>query len=196
MLGQKFPELEAVASVYLPGGVAYVQEFKVAEDGIIEMPRIISGYILEEDVYIAALSELNFHFVNTHFQHPDDVLDEDRGAELGWEEMSGRLETYMEWLYGSAGSIRNLTGTELAGAVQVYDSLEVLRQETDTSLKLMLEGFHDQAWLMLRISEGSPGQVQGGQLTRLQEGLYLLQADSPEVEIELEKRGHLTEEGK
>ena len=187
MLGSEFPDLTAIASVYLPGDVAYVQEFEVAEDGIIETPRIISGYILEEDMYVSALSELNFHFVNTHFQHPDDVLDEDRGAELGWEEMFGRLEKYMEWLYGSAGSIRNLTGTELAGAVQVYDSLEVLRQETDTSLKLVLEGFHDQAWLMVRINEGTPGQVQGGQLTRLQEGLYLLQADSPEVEIALEK---------
>ena len=50
-----------------------------------ETPRIISGYIFEPDVYVAALSELNFHLVNTHFQHPDDVLDEDRGAKLGWK---------------------------------------------------------------------------------------------------------------
>ena len=102
MLAEEFPDLVAVASLYLPGDVAYIQEFEVAEDGIVETPRIISGYIFEPDVYVAALSELNFHLVNTHFQHPDDVLDKDRGAKLGWEEMYGRISQYMEWLYDSA----------------------------------------------------------------------------------------------
>ena len=185
LISEEFPEIRAIASVYLPGGVSYSQEFQVAEDGIVETPRIISGYIMEPDIYMAAVSELNFHFVNTHFQHPDDVLDEDRGAELGWQEMYSRLSDYLEWLYGSAGSIRNLTGTELAGAVQVYDMLEVKRSWTEQGLKLDLEGFKDEAWLMLRFNDGTPEEVTGGTLEELLDGLYLLRADSPEVEIEM-----------
>ncbi len=61
-----------------------MQEFEVADDGIVEQPRIISGAILDDYMQMAALSELNMHFVNTHFMHPDDLLDEDRGAALGW----------------------------------------------------------------------------------------------------------------
>lgn len=185
MLAEEFPDLTAVASLYLPGEVAYIQEFEEAEDGIIETPRIISGYILEADSYMAALSELNFHLVNTHFQHPDDVLDEDRGADLGWKEMFARLTDYTEWLYGSAGSIRNLTGTELAGAVQIYDRLEIKRTELEGMLRLDLEGFRDEAWLLVRFNTGTPGTVNGGTLEKLQDGLYLLQADSPEIEIEI-----------
>ena len=58
------------------------RNFEVAKDGIVEQPRIISGAIIDNYMKMAALSELNMHFVNSHFIHPDDLLDEDRGAAL------------------------------------------------------------------------------------------------------------------
>lgn len=185
MLSQEFPELTAIASLYLPGGCAYIQEFEVAEDGIVETPRIISGYLLEEDSYIAALSELNFHYVNSHFQHPDDVLDEERGAKEGWKKLFSNLSEYMAWLYDAAGPIRNLTGTEFAAAVQIYDNLQVKRTETATGLGLRLEGFKDEAWLMLRINTGTPEEIQGGTLEKLQGNLYLLKAEDPDIQIKI-----------
>ena len=136
---------------------------------------------------IVALSELNFHFVNTHFQHPDDALDEDRGAELGWEKMFANLSEYVDWLYTSAPEIRNLTGTELAAAVQIYDDLWVERKYEENTLTLELGNFRKEAWLMVRINEGTPGEVKGGELEKLQEGLYLLRADQAQVSIEIEK---------
>lgn len=182
-------DVRAIASVYLPSydGIPYEQEFEVAGDGVIETPRVISGYLLDDYMQVVALSELNFHFVNSHFQHPDDALDADRGAELGWEEMYGRLSDYVEWLYGAAPGIRSLTGTEFAAAVQTYDSLTVERQLSAQDLTLTLDGFQKEAWLMVRINEGTPGEVEGGTLTRLQEGLYLLEAEKPIVKIVLEK---------
>ena len=92
----------------------------VSEDGVIETPRIISGCVIDDYMEIAALSELNFHFINSHFQHPDDVLDPDRGAEQGWEAMFARLTEYVDWLYTAAPDLRNLTGSEMAAAVQRY----------------------------------------------------------------------------
>ena len=111
----------------------------------------------------------------------------DRGADLGWEELFRRISEYTEWLYTSAPTIRNLTGTELAAAVQQYDYLTVDRTLTEHSLELTLGGFGTQAWLMVRINEGEPGTVTGGELTKMAEGLYLLQADEEQVTIELVK---------
>lgn len=187
MLAEDFPQIRTVASVYLPGDLAYEQEFEVAEDGIIDTPRVISGYVLDDYMRLAAMSELNFHYVNTHFQHPDDVLDVDRGADLGWEELYRKISDYTEWLYTSAPSIRNLTGIELAAAVQQYDYLTVDRTLTDTSLELDLGGFGTEAWLMVRINEGEPGAVTGGELEKTADGLYILRADEPHVAIELVK---------
>ena len=80
ILAEDFLDIQAVASIfYFEGEYEYSQDFAVAgEDGIIETPRIISGLIIDPYMETAALSELNFHFVNSHFLHPDDVLDEDR----------------------------------------------------------------------------------------------------------------------
>ena len=180
-------DVKAIASIYLPDweGIAYSQEFEVGDDGIIETPRIISGYIFDDYTYLAALSELNFHYVNSHFQHPDDTLYEDRGADLGWEEMYDRLSNYTEWLYTAAPDIRNLTGTEFAAAVQIYDQLQVKREYTEHNIKLELGGFQNEAWLMIRMNEGVPGKVEGGNLEKLMDDLYLLKASESLVEIEI-----------
>ncbi len=185
MLHEQFPQIKVVASTYLADGVCYDQEFEVAEDGVVETPRIISGYILPEFAYLSALLELNYRFVNTHFQHPDDVLDEDRGADLGWAEMSRRLNSYMDWLKQAAPDIRDLTGTELAGATQRYFNLQVEQTVSEDTLTIALGGFADEAWLLVRLNGHSAGQVRGGQLTELQEGLYLLKAESGEIVVEL-----------
>lgn len=83
VLVNNFPQIRTIASNYFGGEMAYEQEFGVAEDGIVEQPRITAGAILDDYTKMVALSELNLHLVSNHFLHPDDLLDEDRGAALG-----------------------------------------------------------------------------------------------------------------
>ena len=184
MLAKDFPEIRTIASNYFTGEFAYVQEFEVAKDGIVEQPRIISGAIIDNYMKMAALSELNMHFVNSHFIHPDDLLDEDRGAALGWEKMKGNLADYMDWLVDSAPSLRQLTGSELSGAIQRYGAVTFTKTVTERSIELKLKNFYDEAYFMVRINEGTPGEVSGGKLTHLTGNLYLLQAKKPTVTIE------------
>ena len=184
MLADSYPEIKAIASVYLPIDPAYGQEFSVSEDGIVQTPRIISGYVQDEYNYIAAFSELTFHYVNTHFQHPDDVLDEDRGAALGWEKMFSNLCDYMKWLNKAAPDLRNLTGSELGGSVQRYDYIEFTQESTENGIRLHLENFYDEAYFLLRLncSDRMPS-IEGGSITEVAEDLYLIGAVQPEVEL-------------
>ena len=184
MLAEDFPQIRTIASNYFTGEFAYVQEFEVAEDGIVEQPRIISGAIIDSYMKMAALSELNMHFVNSHFIHPDDLLDEDRGAALGWEKLKGNLSDYMDWLDDSAPSLRQLTGSELSGAIQRYGAVTFTKTMTDQAIKLELDNFYDEVYFMVRINEGTPGDVSGGKLTHLTGNLYLLKAKEPTVTIE------------
>ena len=186
ILAEDFLDVKAVASIYFTGEFEYEQEFEVAADGVVETPRVISGYVLDSYMQIAALSELNMHFVSSHFQHPDDTLDEDRGAALGWETMRNNLDNYMDWLYTSAPMIRNLTGTETAGAVQRYYYLDSQVKRMENEIHISLFHFQDEGWLFVRINEGAPAGVQGGELTELADGLYLLRADESEITIRLE----------
>ena len=183
LLREKFPEIRSIASNYFSGEFAYVQEFETAEDGIVEQPRIISGAVIDDYMQMAALSELNMHFVNSHFMHPDDLLDEDRGAALGWEKLKKRLDEYMTWLNESAEELRNLTGSELAGAVQRYGALTVDKEITEKEIRLHLGHLYDEAYLMVRINEGKPGEVTGGELVNITGNLYLLRAEERDVVI-------------
>ncbi|MCD8325643.1 MAG: DUF2194 domain-containing protein [Lachnospiraceae bacterium] len=184
LLAEEFDQVVAIASVYLPGDLAYEQEFEVAEDGMVETPRTISGYLLGDHAQLTALSELNFHYVSSHFQHPDDVMDVDRGAEMGWENMFSNLVEYVDWVYtASEGEIRSLTGSEMAAAVQRFYYVDVESNYTEEGLALSLDNFYDEAWLMIRFNDWEPGEVTGGELTLLTGNLYLLEAAESQVTI-------------
>lgn len=190
MLASDFPEIKTIASIYIPGEVAYAQDYQVEDNGLISTPRVISGYVLDDYMRIVALSELNLHFVNSHFQHPDDVLDVDRGAELGWEKMFENLSDYVDWLYSSAPEIRSMTGSEIAAAVQRYDYIELERVDKPWGIQLDLRNFYDEAWLMLRLNDGQViAHVTGGEVTQLNDTLYLVRADAERVEIRFRLRG-------
>ena len=116
VIGRDIPEIRAIASTYLPSDskLPYVQEFGVADDGIVEAPRIVSGGMVGDDyMRLAAESELNMHFVSTHFMHPDDMLDPDRGAKEGWVVYRKGLENYLDWLEASDGYGMRVRGAAL-----------------------------------------------------------------------------------
>lgn len=192
IIGEDVPQIRAIASMAFPpdSSLEYVQEFGVAADGVVEAPRIVSGSMVNNSyMRLAAVSELNMHYVSTHFMHPDDLLDEDRGAKEGWETYRKVLEDYLDWLEQSAPSIRMQTGTECAAAVQRFSGLTVSMATSDDSWDLRLGNLIDQGWLMFRANSGTPGRVRGGSLTKLTGNLYLLKATSATVHIERKTGG-------
>lgn len=192
VIGRSVPQIRTVASTYLPDGshLPYVQEFGVASDGVVEEPRIVSGSMVGDSyMHMAAVSELNMHFVSTHFMHPDDLLDPDRGAAEGWAVYRDGFERYLRWLEKSAPSIRMQTGSGTAAAIQRYSGLTVDLKTHQRDWTLDLGNFTDEAWLMFRANNGVPGAVDGGSITHLVGNLYLLKATSGTVRIE-RKQGH------
>lgn len=194
IIGEDMPQIRAIASMAFPpdSSLEYVQEFGVAADGVVEAPRIVSGSMVNNSyMRLAAVSELNMHYVSTHFMHPDDLLDEDRGAKEGWETYRKGLEDYLDWLEQSAPSIRMQTGTECAAAVQRFSGLTVSMATSDDSWDLHLGNLIDQGWLMFRANSGTPGRVRGGSLTKLTGNLYLLKATSVTVHIKRKTGGEV-----
>lgn len=185
VLVEEIPEIKTIASNYFPGDFAYDQEFEWASDGMVEQPRIISGGMLDDFMQLAAFSELNMHFVNSHFIHPDDTLDVDRGAELGWAVLKSNLEHYISWLKAAAPDLRDLTGSQLSGAIQRYSALVPKQKNTATGIEWTFDHFYDEVYLFVRINEGQVGShVNGGTLTHLTGNLYLLKARQAKVTMD------------
>ena len=186
MLLESFPEIKTLSGIYLPDDVldfALLQEYEVDENGVVDQPRIVSGCILDDFMTMGAFSELNMHYVNNHFTHPDDAMDPDRGAEFGWKTLKNRFDSYMNWLYTSAPNLRNFTGTEFSAAVQRFAAVAPETEVLEDKMELHIGNFYDDAQFLVRFNEKEPGVVTGGRLTLLTGNLYLLEADRNEVTI-------------
>ncbi len=186
MLKDSFPQINTISGEYIDDIFGLYQEFGIGQDGLIDLPRIVSGYNLDETSCWTALSELNFHYINSHFIHPDDVFDIERSMGKTWEELRDGYGDYLKWLYEAAKGIRNMTAQQAAMAVQRYSNLSVKRTIQDDKYVIDIGGFYDEAWFLIRFSDRMPGYVDGGYIENISNGLYLLHALDDNVVITLE----------
>ena len=180
------PEIRTVASTYFPDEFAWTQEFGVEENGLVSQPRFVSGAIMKDYDRMVALSELNMHYVFNHFIHPDDLLDEDRGAELGWEKLKENLYWMFDWLFETAPELRRLTGSQLSAEIQRWTQLTVDMKVSDDRIDIELGNFVDECSLFIRINKGTPGTLEGGVLTEITDTLYLITASEKNLTLTLE----------
>ena len=140
---------------------------------------------MDDYTYLIAFSELNFHYVQSHFMHPDDVLDEDRGAALGWGTLHDNLEEYLSYIYTAAPNIEDVTGSGMADKVEDYTLLTINRQESEQGISFDIGGFLEEATFMVRLNSSCGKQltVTGAEYEKLTENLYVLRANQPHVVI-------------
>ena len=165
VLMKTVPTLTAISGVYLPenGIRARVQEYRENEDGSVSVPRVTSGFSMGSYIRSIAAFELSLHGVFSHFIHPDDVLDEERGALLGWEQLRTDFDDALTDISGAYPALRWCTATEAAGAVQRYARVRVEREWEQGNLALRLAPFYDEVWLCLW-SEEAPKEVSGAEV--------------------------------
>ena len=186
-LPEVLTDLKVIASVYLPDEdvPAYVQEYEEAPDGIIEYPRITSGYAPSDFMRWAQANELWLHYAAGHFVHPDDVLDSYRSGGKTWLEMRETLDEYLLWLFSAMPNARNLTATEGGMAVQRYARVHPEYECERDACNIHLKDFYDEVWLMMR-TEQTPKSISSGSFIEVMDHLYLIEADTENFRIEFE----------
>jgi len=180
--------IRVISGVYLhkEGVSALVQEFSEEEDGTISVPRISSGFVADGYSNFITAQELLLHGVFSHFIHPDDILDETRGAKLGWDEMYRQFSGMISSIVSAYPQLRFSTSSEGAAAVQRYDRLGLNRAETENGLTVNLSNFYNTAWLALRTRQ-IPLSIEGGELFKVSEGFYWIRADAAKVSVRWEE---------
>ncbi|MFC5469425.1 DUF2194 domain-containing protein [Cohnella suwonensis] len=185
-LKKSIPNLAVIASIYNEdaSGKGYVQEYKIADDGILEMPRISSGYLMEPSdrwASAGALTSLG-HF--SHFLHPDDMFDPERSRDLDWkklyesyDEMLSRLDKTYPWL-------RAMTSTEAANdmAYELASSVEWTRN--DDTIRGVIEPFKKQAYFFIRTDKHFKS-LEGCDVQKIDDGTYLITARKADFTLKL-----------
>lgn len=190
VLRETLPSVRVISGLYLreAGNNALVQEFGEEIDGSISVPRLSSGFIPTEYNRMVIASEMAFHGVYSHFIHPDDVLDEARGAASGWRAMYAGFQEMLQTMVDTYPAIRFVTAADGAAAVQRYERLGITREMEEDHLRITLTNLEDEAWLSLR-THRKILSVEGATLHPVSEQEYWLQAERDVIVVRWEEPG-------
>ena len=160
-----------------------VQEFTVLENGTVYCPRLTADMQMEDSEWWLQINELNYHYVESNFIHPDDILDEERSDGGDFSHMLLGYKEMIEWnqRYGLVTS----TISECGAAVQRYFNLNYIQTLEGNNMNIEVDGLIDTAYMMLRLNGKKPISMSGGSYTKLSENVYVLKIDKKSVNIKL-----------
>lgn len=183
MLKETLPDLLVISSLYSEDGSkrSYVQEFEVANDGVVEMPRISSGYFPTATNRWEIANAITSLGVFSHFVHPDDVISDDR-SNGGWSETFEQFEQFIDYYYVTYPWLRAMTTTNAA-----YNQAETLHnlvqfEEEDDKISGSLERFVHDRYFILRTTNKIK-HVENGSFEKIDSNTYLICANAQNFTI-------------
>lgn len=180
---RRFEDVRILAGVYIGTDDQLVQEFEVLENNVVQVPRLTADMQMEDSEWWLQVNELNYHYYESNFIHPDDILDEERsdGGDL-----SAMLESYEQMIVWNQNYVlRTSTISEAAGAVQRYANLTVSQYSDSNGLRIHIDGLIDCAWLMMR-TDKVPSKATGCTVIKIDDGVYILEVTQSDAEIQWE----------
>lgn len=185
-LKKGWPDIAVISSLYGEdsSGISYVQEYEIAEDGILEMPRVTSGYLEGKFERWAEASMITALGIFSHFIHPDDLLNTERSGGLKWEKLYEKFADMMARLDKTYPWLRPMTSTEAASSMAELLSSSVNWNRSGQTLHGSIQPYRSDAFFILRTEQTIRSQ-EGCTVRKIDEGTYLITAGRAEFSIEL-----------
>ena len=174
-LKKELPGLETVASIYynnLEEG-SYDQEFEVAEDGVVEYPRLTYGFLKDELNDWAVLNGVNELGVVSHFCHPDDTLDIERNKGKYWDEMAYEFEGFFKMIEDKYPWLRNMTMTNAGRAAKSFLTAETFIDYRENEINGYINGMATDYYFILKTDKKAYAQ-KGCLIEKISDGTYLV----------------------
>lgn len=189
---QALPDLEVISGIYTDEaeeGQVYVQDFTVAADGIAEFPRVTSGMAPNDFEQLSAFSALGLYGAFSHFIHPDDIFDAERGGGKNWEELYRSYCSWMGDIHETYPWLRALSAAEAGDALRIYDGAEPHLVITRDEVQGSIENFLGPVSFYLKTDRTPKAAEDGCTIRRISpgqgSGYYLVTAARPNFTIRL-----------
>ncbi|WNR42343.1 DUF2194 domain-containing protein [Paenibacillus roseipurpureus] len=185
-LKKGWPTLAVISSLYPEDGsdLAYVQEYAIASDGILEMPRMTSGYSEGNFQRWLIANAVTTHGIFSHFIHPDDIISKDRSEGLKWDKMYKNLSEMLERVHQTYPWLRAMTSSEAAIDMEAELASQVSLSVEGNILRGKMTNFHDRAYFVARMTN-KIGKLHGCKVEKIDTNTYLITASTTEFDIEL-----------
>ena len=184
-LKKAWPELRVIASLFNKDetNAAYVQEYEIAPDGIIEMPRVTSGYTERPFDRWAEANVMTSVGIYSNFLHPDDAISEDRSFNMTWAQIYEGFEENMARVERTYPWVRAMTATEAA-----LDMARVMRTDvkwtvTEQGIEGELSDKNADMYFILR-TEHKIGRLKNCSVSRIDDGVFLVNVYDTRFKLE------------
>ena len=188
-LKEAVPDLRVISGVFNdPNGKAYVQNFEKAEDGIVEFPRFTSGMWYDDSTRFEYMNGLGLYGVFSHFIHPDDILDKDRGRGQDWKTLFEDFGKILSDIDNNYAAIRPLRATEAADAVEIYEMLDVNLKYHEDYIEGQCDNFYGEAFFYLKTDKkpiASDDKCEISKVGGNSDKYYFVKIKSPQFKIQL-----------
>lgn len=183
-LKKAWPELTVISSLYTEDstGNAYVQEFEVAQDNVIEMPRISSGYGEREFDRWSEANAITSLGVYSKFIHPDDVISQDRSNNQTWHETYELFKTDIERVWKTYPWLRKFTSTEAGLELASSLSSEIAVDVKGNVVSGTVESTLNEQYFILR-TEKKVKRTKACEIEKIDSQTYLVKVGAAPFEI-------------
>lgn len=146
------PDLKVISSIYLPNDEndEYAQEFSIADDGIIEFPRISAGYQKKNETMWQIYNGINLYGLFAHFIHPDDVLDPYRSSGKNWTQLSKEFTSMVEEVNQNYGWLRSFTISSASQELVKYIECKPQIEYKNDTITIYTENFRPDIYCIMR----------------------------------------------
>ncbi len=185
VLRRVLPDLQNVSSLYGEDGrgLSYVQEYELAPDGIVELPRVTYGYRIGEYEKWMMANAIATSGVFSHFIHPDDVLDHNRSQDASWLALYKDFEEYLMLVKERHGWLRSMTASEASAEAEKMLISEPVIERSKEGLKGYINRFTGDLYFMLR-TDKRIARTENCDVHRIDDGVYLVRAEKETFTIE------------
>ncbi|KJR98341.1 MAG: hypothetical protein VR68_10775 [Peptococcaceae bacterium BRH_c4a] len=188
LLKKSIPDLETIASIYFIDNEAdaYVQEFEIAEDGIVEFPRLTYGYTNDDINTWRIINGITSMGIVSHFIHPDDVLDMERNKDKPWSDLSKEFEAFFKKVWDSFPWLRSMTVTGGSREARKFIESRTYIEYESNGIKGYINGFSGESYFILRTGKkASAGE--NCSVKSIDKGAYIVCAKKSAFSIALSR---------
>lgn len=113
-LHEVFPSVKVVSTIYNADEDETGKEFTVDpwNDNFFNIPRMSFGYVRTPDMMKEMLNGIGSFGVWTHFIHPDDVYNEERGLGKSWPELKEAIDELFSFVRSTYPWLRNMSARD------------------------------------------------------------------------------------
>lgn len=174
-LKASWPNLTVIASLYDTDfeGRAYVQEYEISDDGVIEMPRVTSGYFEVPYMRWLEANAVTSIGLFSHFLHPDDLTDRKRNNNQNWENLYKDFTDLLNRLNRTYPWLRDLTSTEAGLAVANTLQSQVKLTRTPDRIMGQVDNYKRELYYILRTDRKITRQ-ENCYVTKMDDQTYLV----------------------